>query len=136
MGDVNLLAVVLAATAFFALGALWYGALFGKAWKELTGFDGEKMPHPTVNNPMWLIMGLAFAFELLIALMLGHNIARTSPAPHVIMMIAVGFGAVIMAPALGINYLFQMRPGKLFAIDAGYFIAGMAVMGAVFVLLG
>jgi hypothetical protein len=28
-----------------------------------------------------------------------------------------------------------MRPGKLFAIDAGYFIAGMALMGAVFVAL-
>lgn len=135
MGEVNLLAVVLGAAAFFALGALWYGPLFGKAWKEQVGYDGEKMPHPAVKNPIWLIMGLAFAFELLIALMLGHNIARTNPQPHVIMMMAVGFGAVIMAPALGINYLFQMRPGKLFAIDAGYFIVGMAAVGGVFVAL-
>jgi len=51
------------------------------------------------------------------------------------MMIAVGYGAMLMVPALGIHYLFQMRPGRLFAIDAGYFVIGMALMGAVFVAL-
>ena len=135
MGNVNLLAVFLGAAAFFAIGALWYGPLFGKAWKALVGYDGERMPHPVSRTPMPVIMGLAFLFELLIALMLGHNIARANPAPHVIMMMAVGFGATIMAPALGINYLFQQRPGKLFAIDAGYFVVGMAAMGGVFVAL-
>ena len=85
---------------------------------------------------MPVIMGLAFLFELLIALMLGHLIARTSPRPFVVMMMAIGFGATIMTPALGINYLFQQRPGKLFAIDAGHFIVGMAAMGFVFVALG
>jgi hypothetical protein len=68
--------------------------------------------------------------------MLGHLIARTSPRPFVVMMMAIGFGATIMTPALGINYLFQQRPGKLFAIDAGHFIVGMAAMGFVFVALG
>jgi hypothetical protein len=82
---------------------------------------------------MWLIMLLAFLFELLIAVMLAHLIVRTGAPRHVIMMMAVGFGATIMTPALGINYLFQQRPGKLFAIDAGYLIVGMAAMGAVFV---
>lgn len=135
MGNINLLAALIGAVVFFAIGALWYGPLFGKAWKELVGFDGEKMPHPTSNNPVWLVMGLAFAFELLIALMLAHLLARTNPSDHVIMMMALGFGAVLMTPALGINYLFQMRPGKLFAIDAGYFIVGMAAMGGVFVAM-
>ena len=135
MGNVNLVAVVLGAVVFFAIGALWYGPLFGKAWKDLMGFDGEKMAHPTVKHPVWLVMGLAFLLEMLVVLMLGHNVARTNPQPHVIMMMAVGFGAVIMTPAIGINYLFQMRPGKLFAIDAGYMIVGMAAVGGVFVAL-
>lgn len=133
MGNVNLLAVFLGALAFFVIGALWYGPLFGKTWKDLIGYDGDKLPYPASKNPMPVIMGLAFLFELLIALMLGHNIARTDPPPWVIMMMATGFGAVIMTPALGIHYLFQQRPGKLFAIDAGYFVVGMAAMGGVFV---
>jgi hypothetical protein len=82
-----------------------------------------------------MIFGLAFAFEVLISLMLGHNIARTVPETHIIMMMAVGFGATIMVPALGIIYLFQMRSGKLFAIDAGHFLVGTAAMGAVHALL-
>ncbi len=138
MGEVNLLAVVLGTLAFFVIGAIWYGPLFGKAWRELVGITDEDMragPKPG-QNPTWLIMLLAFLLEMVVVLMLGHNIARTNPAPHVIMMMAVGFGAVIMTPALGINYLFQMRPGKLFAIDAAHFIVGMAAVGGVFILLG
>lgn len=135
MGDINLLAVFLGALAFFVVGAIWYGPLFGKAWKDLVGFDGEKMAHPAVKHPVWLVMGLAFLLEMLVVLMLGHNIARTNPEPHVIMMMATGFGGLIMAPAIGINYLFQMRPGKLFAIDAGYMLVGMAAAGGVLVLM-
>lgn len=137
MGDVNLLAVVLGAVAFFAVGALWYTVLFGKAWQRETGLTEEMIaagPKPG-QNPTWLIFGLCFLFEMLVSLMLGHNVARTSPAPHVIMMMAVGFGATLMVPAIGINYLYQMKSGKLFAIDAGHFIVGTAAMGVVHVLL-
>jgi hypothetical protein len=133
MGQINLLAVLLAAVAFFVLGALWYGPLFGKAWRELNGITPEIVaagPRPG-QKPTWLIMTLAFLFELLVVTMLAHLIARTAPPPGVIMMMAVGFGATIMTPALGINYLFQMRPGKLFAIDAGYLIVGMVLVGGV-----
>lgn len=138
MGDVNLVAVGLGALAFFMVGSLWYTVLFGKAWRAEMGITDAMVaagPKPG-QNPTWLIFGLCFAFELLIALVLGHNIARTNPAPYVIMMMAVGFGATIMVPALGINYLYQMKSGKLFAIDAGHFIVGMAAMGGVFVALG
>lgn len=138
MGNVNLLAVVLGTVVFFAIGALWYGPLFGKAWRDMNGITDEMVkagPQPG-QNPVWLVMLLAFLLEMVVVLMLGHNIARTNPAPHVIMMMAVGFGALIMTPALGINYLFQMRPGKLFAIDAAHFIVGMAAVGVVFILLG
>ena len=34
MGNVNLLAVFLGALAFFVVGALWYGPLFGKTWQR------------------------------------------------------------------------------------------------------
>jgi hypothetical protein len=133
MGPVNWLAVVLGAVAFFVVGAIWYGALFGKAWQRELGLsdaqlkDGARMP---------LIFGLCFVLELLIASTFGHLIARTSPAPHVVLMMAVGFGATIMAPTIGINYLYQRKSLKLFLIDAGHFIAGMLALGGVFVLLG
>ena len=138
MGEINMLAVFLAALAFFAIGAIWYGVLFAKPWQRMTGITEEYIksdPAPDdtrTRNPVWLIMALCFAFELLIALTLAHQYAMTGPSDRAKMMIAIGYGAMLMAPALGINYLYQMRPGKLFAIDAGYFIVGMAAMGGVF----
>lgn len=137
MGNLDLLTIVLGAVAFFAVGALWYSVLFGKAWQKLVGITDEMIaagPRPG-QNPTWLIMGLAFAFELLISLVLAHQYAMTGPSDPAKMMIAIGYGVGIMAPAVGINYLFQMRPGKLFAIDAGHFIGGMAAMGGVYCLM-
>ena len=141
MGNLNLLTIVLAALAFFVIGALWYGPLFGRAWRGLVGVTDEMVaanPRDRSGprqNPTWLIMLLAFAFELLISLVLAHQYAMTGPSDRAKMMIAIGYGFGIMAPALGINYLFQMRPGRLFAIDAGYFVVGMAAMGGVYCLM-
>lgn len=144
MGEMNWLAWALGTLAFYVLGAVWYSALFGKPWMALTGItvgeDGKPKAveggPPRVENPMWLIMGLTLLFEGLVVLVLAHLIAATQPSDRAIMMMAVGLGMAVMAPALGINYLYQSRPGKLFAIDAGYFVVGMAAAGAVFVLLG
>ena len=58
------------------------------------------------------------------------------PSDRAKMMMATGFGLAVMAPAIGINYLYQRRSLKLFLIDAGHFVVGMAVVGLVFVLLG
>ena len=131
MGDVNYLAVLLAAVAFFAVGAIWYTALFGKAWQRETGISEQTMQG--ANMPM--IFGLCFAAELVVAWLLGHMIARLSPPPHVVMMMAVGLGGAVMTPAIAINYLYQRKSLKLFLIDAGHFIVGTAAMGAVFIAL-
>lgn len=128
MGEINLLAVVLGAAAFFAVGAVWYTALFGKLWQRESGVTDEMAR----SGNMPLTFGLCFLFELLIATVLWHLIARTGASDVVVMMMASGFGAAIMTPAIGINYLYQQKSGTLFAIDAGHFIFGMAAMGAVF----
>jgi hypothetical protein len=131
MGPVNLLAVVLGAVAFFAVGMVWYTVLFGKAWQKASGMSPDK----TQGSNMALIFGLSFLFELLIATMLGHQFAMTDPSDRAKMMIAVGTGAFIMVPAIGINYLYLRKTAAHFLIDAGHFIVGMAAMGAVFVWL-
>jgi hypothetical protein len=82
---------------------------------------------------MALIFGLTFLFEVLIAMVLWHLLARVDPAPHVVMMMALGFAGGIMIPAIGINYLFQRKSFTLFLIDAAHFLIGMAAMGGVFV---
>jgi hypothetical protein len=67
-------------------------------------------------------------------MVLWHLIVRTDPAPHVVMMMATGFAAGVMIPAIGINYLFLRKSLALFLIDAAHFLIGMAAMGGVFLL--
>ena len=130
MNDFSLWPVLAGAAAFFMVGAIWYGLLFGKTWQKAAGLSDEDVQ----GGNMAVIFGLTFVFEFLIAMVLWHLIQRTSPAPHVVMMMAVGFAGGIMVPAIGINYLYQRKSLTLFAIDSAHFVLGMAAMGGVFLL--
>lgn len=123
-------AIVIATLAFFAVGAVWYGALFRQPWAREVGVSA-----PPQGAVVARILALTLLAEFVVVLMLGHLFARIQPSDHAKMMMAVGFGLAIMAPALAINYLHQRKSLKLFLIDAGHFVIGMAVVGAVFVLL-
>lgn len=129
MSDFALWPVLAGAAAFFAVGALWYGVIFAKPWQRAAGLSNTQVK----AGNMAAIFGLTFAFEILIAMVLWHLIARTDPLPYVVMMMAVGFAVGVMIPAIGINYLHQRKPLALFLIDAGHFLIGMAAMGGVFV---
>jgi hypothetical protein len=129
MSDFALWPVLAGTLAFFAVGALWYGVIFAKPWQRAAGLSNTQLK----AGNMGLIFGLTFAFEMLIAMVLWHLIARTDPPAFVVMMMSVGFAVGVMIPAIGINYLHQRKPLALFLIDAGHFLVGMAAMGGVFV---
>lgn len=128
MGELNLLTVVLATLAFWVVGAVWYGLLFGKAWRRETGMD-----EPPQGSRIAVVMGLTLAFEMLVVLTLAHLVARTGAAPHVVYMMAAGFALTIMTPAIGINYLHQRKSLTLFLIDAGHFLFGLLAAAGVLV---
>jgi len=131
MGPVNWLAVALGTLAFFVVGGVWYGVLFGKAWQREVG--AVEAPR---GGAVARIMLLTLLCEFVVVSMLAHLIARTQPPPHVRLMMAEGFAGAIMIPAVAINYLHQRTSLALFLIDAGHLLAGMAAVGAVFVALG
>ena len=133
MGPVNWLAVGLGTVAFFVVGAVWYTALFGRLWQREVGLSDEQLK---TGASMPLIFGTCLLLELLVSLTVGHIFAFTAPSDRSKMMISVGLAVGIMAPAIGISYLYLRKPLKLFLIDAGHFIAGMAALGGVYVLLG
>ena len=132
MGHIHWHSVVLGTVAFFAVGALWYTVLFGKAWQRAVGLSDEQLK-TGANMP--LIFGTCFVLEFIVALTVGHMFDFLEPNDRAKMMIAVGLAAGIMAPAIGISYLYMRKPLKLWLIDSGHFIAGMAALGGVFALL-
>ncbi len=132
MANANLLAIIVAAAAGFLVGGLWYGPLFGKAWMAENGFTEEQLKKAN----MLKIYGLTFAFSVLSAVFLGHLLAFFDTGARATMMISTGVALGYIVPAIGTNYLFARKSGKLFAIDAGYWVVFYAAMGAVFVILG
>ena len=128
------LAILVAAVAGFAVGGVWYGPLFGKAWMAARGFTPESAKQ-NVNMPM--IFGLTFLLNLVAAFMLDHLYA-TYDGPiglHHSLVIAGIIGIGFIATSIGVNYLFSRMPRALFLIDAGYWIVIYLVMGAIFGLL-
>ena len=132
MANANLLAILVAASTGFLIGGLWYGPLFGKAWMAEHGFTEEQLR----GSNMLKIYGLTFAFSVFSAVFLGHLLAFFDTNTRSTLMISAGISLGFLFPAIGTNYLFSRKSGRLFFIDAGYWIVFYAAMGFVFLILG
>ena len=131
--DVNWIAVVVAALSGFMVGGFWYGPIMGKKWMGAVGLTEEQIK--TGNNGA--LYGGAFAFSLLASWTLAHTFATYGSELSVTVKILTAFGVALgfILPALGTNYLFQMKFKKLFLIDAMYWILFYLAMGTVHALL-
>lgn len=123
----NFLAILAAALSTFMLGGLWYStALFGKVWMAESGITEEDAS----KQNMARTFGLAFVASLVIAFNLSMFLGSSSTWQSGLFYgFLAGFGWVAMA--FGINDLFEQRPFKLFAINAGYHTVAFSIMGAI-----
>ncbi|MGB2676382.1 MAG: DUF1761 domain-containing protein [Candidatus Acidiferrum sp.] len=124
----NYLAVVVAAIAYFVLGALWYGFLFNKPWMALEHMTIEQAK--SVSHLVPYIV--SFLLELLVAYFLAQiciwrNANTASRGASIGVLIWIGF----VGPIAFMNYMFEMRPKALFAINEFYPLAGLILMGAI-----
>jgi hypothetical protein len=126
--------IVAAAVAGFAIGGVWYGPLFGKAWMAARGISPESAKDGA-NMP--LIFGTTFLLNLWMAFMLTHLFgtydAEVDPHHKLVIAAIAVLGFVI--PAMGVNYLFSRVTLKLFLIDAGYWLVNFLAMGLILGLL-
>ena len=113
LADLNWLAVVVSAVAFYALGALWYSVLFGK-----------------VN--MVQTMGGTFVLELVAAIVVGMLMAEMGgegymAGIHTGLLLGLGVASVMM----GVNYLHEQKSLKLWMINAAHITLGFALVGGI-----
>jgi hypothetical protein len=131
--QIHWLAMIAAAVAGFAVGGIWYGPLFGKAWMAARGIAKED----TAGMNMPLIFGSTFLLNLFSAFMLDH-LYNSYDAPvglHHSLVIAAIIAIGFIIPAMGVNYLFSRLSRGLFLIDAGYWLVVYLAMGGIFGLL-
>ena len=126
LAHVHWLAVAVAAIAGFPLGALWYGPLFGSSWMALTGITKERAQQANMVK----IYGTTLLLNLIIATSLAMFIGPTANL-HFGLFAGFMAGLTYVAAAFGITYLFEFRPLKLWAINAGYQVIVFSIMGAI-----
>lgn len=127
VASLNWAAVAAAALSAFVIGGLWYSPmLFGKVWMRANRFTDEDLK----RGNQALIFGASFLLALIAAVFLGMFIG---PQADTAFGATAGFMAALgwVATFVGIHYLFERKPFALFAVNAGYSIVALTVMGLI-----
>lgn len=124
---VNWVAVIGAAIVAFAIGAIWYGPLFGKRWASLLGIDASVPGGP----PIGPLLAANFVMTLVAATALAVVVTAF---PADIATAAFVGGLVWVASGLAVklnDLLFARRPVGLFYIDSIGQLVGLVVMAVI-----
>ena len=125
-------AVLVAAAAGFAFGAVWYMAL-AKPWMAAANIKLGPDVNPENTSPLPYIM--AAVAMVLVAGMMRHTFALSGiDTIGKGLMSGLGIGLFFISPWIMINNGYGDRPFKLTLIDGGYATFGCAIIGAVLTL--
>lgn len=160
MIELNWLVILSTALVPLAVGALWYGPLFGKAWMVEADMSEDKI----MGANMMKIYGLALVFGLLLSVGLTpvviHQMGVFSSLEGLDVMSAgteanlylqdfmskygtefrtfkhgafhgMLTGIFIFLPVMGTNALFERRSWKYILMNVGYWALSAAIMGGI-----
>jgi hypothetical protein len=130
--EVNFLAAVVAALAVFALGAVWYGPLFGKAWLSCQSASKEDL---MASGSMKRTFGLSLAAYAVMALTVGMFVFLINPPDLSRGLWLAGVLCVgIALPGTLTSVLYSANKFGLFWINAGYQLTSFLLVGAIMTL--
>jgi hypothetical protein len=123
---VNFVAVVVAAVAYFVLGAIWFTAL-QKPWLAAIGKTVDQLTGSPA--PGYVV---AFTCNLIIAWVLARLMIATGRTGlmggvTIAALLWIGFTGTTMAT----EFVFEGRTPAAYVIIAGYPLLGMLIMGAI-----
>ena len=132
LGQLNWLAVIVAAVVYFVIGAAWFApAVFGRPWMAAIGFD-ESRPRPEMNPMSYA--GPA-AFYLIASIATGLLAAATGTdtlGEGAILGLVVGVGYALVVTAT--DAVFdpnKPRPWTWFAISGAYHVVSLVIVGMI-----
>lgn len=132
----NAPAILAGAAASFVLGGLWYGPIFGKAWKRAQGIPEDAKPAG---------MGKALALNafgiLLMSFVMAHDVAVWRPSswglspdkPAYVYGFFAGFFLWLgfIVPMLLNSVAFEGKNWKVFGINASYQFVSLQLIGMI-----
>jgi hypothetical protein len=126
--ELNYVAILVCAVIVWVIGALWYSPLlFAKPWVAIVGRKMGEKPKGVYKGMIASLIG-----DFLLCFVLAH-VARWSGADdwrdgiHIGIITWIGFFAAPLYP----QSIYEGRPFKYFAINAGYWLVSLVIVGAV-----
>ena len=124
----NYPAVVVCAVVYWLLGGLWFGLVFGGPWMALEHLTEEqaRSMNPVLPYVVSFVLNLLIAF-VLAQICIWRNANTSVKGALTGALLWIGF----VGPITFTTYMYEMRPMKLFAINEGYPLAGLVLMGVI-----
>ena len=129
---INWLAVLVAAVAYFMLGAIWYSkALFAPKWAALVGIDMSKPDKKGLGG----MLLASFILTLVICVGLAMLVVRMD---LFILSSGVKLGLItgicFATTSVSISFIYEKRPLGLYFIDCGYHVVGNIAAAIILVM--
>ncbi|HEV8284996.1 MAG TPA: DUF1761 domain-containing protein [Chitinophagaceae bacterium] len=126
---INWLAVLVAAVAFFLLGALWYSLLFRDAWIKSSGVN---MNDPNAKKGVGGVMTFSFILIVITTIGLALFISRIGSGGWMTgLKVGLIAGICFCATSITNSYLYEKRPMALTLINSFYNIVGCVIAGII-----
>lgn len=136
--NINWLAIVVAAIVPLAVGAIYYGPIFGKVWQKEVGITDDQIKAGNYVK----IFGLSLIFAFFIALtlwmqvMLGGAPGEEHGAnPYLTFKHGALHGSMIgillILPIIGTIALYERKSLRYVLLTVGYWTISMAIMGGI-----
>jgi len=125
-GGLNWIAIVAATVVAFALGGLWYGPLFGKAWMVALGKTADELdPSPAP----FVISAFTALLTCIVLAALINSLDLRGWVDGITIGVVTGIGFI--ATSMASDSAFCGWGPRLFLIQAGYRVTYSVLMGAV-----
>ena len=123
------IAIIVAATAAWIWGAIWY-SLIGKRWVKASGLNEADIDR---GNPVPYIV--SFICTVLVAAVLQHMLYQIDAIGPDGFFVGLTLGLFVATPWMVTNIFFGQRSKSLIWMDGLYPPVGMALMGVVLGLM-
>ena len=137
LGDVDWLAVIVAAVAYFVLGAVWYAPpIMGKAWMAAGGMQDMRGTSERPGPGIYVVPLIGSLLSAIALGMIALATATDSFGEGIVLGLVVGIGfAISIALVTAAFESAKPKPFTWGAVNAGYHLIGNLVAATIIALM-
>ena len=128
---INLVAVIVSATLFYAIQAMWF-TVFKDPWLNGLGKSIPEIMSELSGRPTWPLYAGALICNFIIAFVMAWIFVQVGVRGA---LAGIAWAAILwfgfVATVMATNYSFELRRATLLALDAGCPLVGMLATGAI-----